>query len=210
MFVDLEVLTPSQRTIYDGLAAGKTPAEIADQMQSSEAIVRANMTRIVTKGVGLPQPGVAPPKPAPDTVPVGQVLTPPRPIAQGGSENDRIAATIQDSAPALKAEELRAIADKVAGQTGRDVQPMILMGVTMQYVRLCGGRFSAHQVIEDVYGALRSFVTDRPLTEDDGGEALPLPSSDKERLEFLEKTNRELLKRIAELEGQSRGRQPAY
>lgn len=78
------------------------------------------------------------------------------------------------SGVAMSADELRALADKVAGKAAREVHPMILMGVTIQYVKMCGGRMIAHQVIEDVYSALKMFVG-TSIPDDGSQETVKLP-----------------------------------
>lgn len=207
----LAQLSPQQQGIYRGLAEGKSPDTIAREMGTLVGLVNANITQIRNKNIPIPTGRVENATP-PDEFKAHQILTNPRPAAHGGSENDRIVNTVSDSAPAINAEKLRALADQVAGQTGRDIQPMVLLGVTIQFVKFCGGRFTAHQLIEDVYGALRAFAQETAgmkLPEDNGGEAMPLPSSDRERLELAEKTNRELMARVAQLEAKLRERQPS-
>jgi hypothetical protein len=201
---NLDQLTEIQRSIYDLTAQGLQPAEIAGRIGSTEALVKANITRIRGKGVTMPKPGEQPLQPPPNTVPVTNVLSQPpsKPAATGGSENDRIAAMVNQAGGAIDAKELAALADKVAGRAVRDIHPMILMGITIQFVKLCGGRMIAHQVIEDVYGALRSFVGN--VQPDEGGEALPLPQTDKERLAFLEEQNKALLDEIRDLQAKVR------
>ncbi len=206
---NLEQLTEIQRSIYDLTAQGLQPAEIAGRIGSTEALVKANITRIQGKGVTMPKPGDQPVQPPPNTVPVANVLSQPsKPPATGGSENDRIAAMVNQAGGAIDAKELAALADKVAGRAVRDIHPMVLLGTTIQYVKLCGGRMIAHQVIEDVYGALRSFVGN--VGPDEGGEALPLPQTDKERLAFLEEQNRQLLDQLRDLQAKVRNQNPAY
>jgi hypothetical protein len=62
------------------------------------------------------------------------------------------------------------------------------MGVTIQFVKLCGGRMTAHQVIEDVYTALRQFSSENggKVPGDDGGQTEPMAKTDKERLVLQE------------------------
>jgi hypothetical protein len=50
---------------------------------------------------------------------------------------------------------------------------MILLGVAIQFTKLAGGRMHAHQLIEDVYEALRAMVGDGepPVS----GETSPWP-----------------------------------
>lgn len=39
-----------------------------------------------------------------------------------------------------------------------DTHPLVLMGVTIEFVKLCGGRIMAHQLIEDVHAAISTMV----------------------------------------------------
>lgn len=50
-----------------------------------------------------------------------------------------------------------------AQASANDAHPMVLLGVTIQFMKLAGGRLAAHQLIEDVYSALRGLAgTDAP------------------------------------------------
>ncbi|MHA1290928.1 MAG: hypothetical protein ACTSPB_26385, partial [Candidatus Thorarchaeota archaeon] len=42
----------------------------------------------------------------------------------------------------------------------KDIHPMVLLGCTIQYVRLVGGRLAAHKIIEEVHSALQAMVND--------------------------------------------------
>lgn len=209
--MQIDNLSDVQRSIYDLLVKGKEPAAIAERLNSTEALVRANMTRIRNKGVALPgDDGYSAAVPPPNTVPVKEILSKPesKPASSGGTQNDQIAAMLNQAGKGIDAKELAALADKVAGKAVRDIHPMILLGITIQYVKTCGGRMVAHQVIEDVYGALRSFVGGA-LPADDGGEAVPLPKTDKDRLSFLEEQNTQLLDQIRDLQAKLRSQNPS-
>lgn len=203
-------LSEQQRQIYDLLAAGNDVTTIATRLGSTPALVTANMTRIKNKGLALPVHG-EPRAAIPAThVPTDEILAPPvsKPAASGGTENDRIAAVLNSTGgTAISADELRALADKVAGNAAREVHPMILMGVTIQYVKLCGGRIAAHQVIEDVYSALRGFVGIK-LPDDESHETVKLPETDKERLQSLELTLKRQQDLIEKLEAKLRNHDP--
>lgn len=205
---ELSQLTESQRSIYDGLANGATVERIAQTLGTTPALVNANITRIKNKGFELPKPG-SPRLSVPAThVETKDLLgpTPEKPVASGGSENDRIAAQLNVSGKAISADELRALADKVAGPSAREVQPFVLMGLTIQYIKLCGGRMTAHQVIEDVYGALRAAVVENggSVPEDKGGETVPLPANETERVTFLEEQVKAQDSKISDLEAKLR------
>jgi cell division protein FtsB len=83
-----------------------------------------------------------------------------------------------------------------------DVHPMVLLGVTIQYVKLVGGRLSAHQCIEQVYEALRVMVGDGSPKVGEEQWTAPWP------LDSVEAENEILKQRIADLEKQLGG-QPA-
>lgn len=199
----LDSLSTSQRQVYDLTQQGQSSSQIANTMGTTLGVIEAQKTRIRNKGIALPGE-TAPVSPA-THVPVGHLpkvepLSPP--ARTGGSDNDRIAEQLRGKA--LDADELGKLADKVAGTTARDIHPMILLGCAIQFVKLCGGRFTAHQVIEDVYGALRAMTGD--TSPDAGGQTQPLPATEKERLAFLEEQNATL---VIEIEKLRRAR-PAY
>ncbi len=193
-------LSDTQNQIFESLKQGKTPETIARELNTSESLVRANMTRIETKGVKLPS-GATSKAPAKSPLLAEDVA---RPAAGGLSENDRIANELRGAGQALTADQVAALADQIAGKQTTDINPMLVMGCTIQFVRFVGGRMVAHQVIEDVYGALRA-MCGGTLPEDKGGETVPLPQTDRERLEFLEKSNQELLAEIAKLKTERGG-----
>lgn len=200
----LDSLSPSQRQVYDLLQQGQTSDRIAATMGTTLGVIEAQKTRIRNKGITVP--GEAAPVSPATHVPIGHLpkvepLDPP--TRSGGSDNDRIAAQLRGKA--LDADELAKLADKVAGSTARDIHPMILLGIAIQFVKLCGGRMTAHQVIEDVYGALRAMVGD--TSPDAGGQTQPLPATEKERLAFLEEQNAMLREQNEKLTRQTR---PSY
>jgi hypothetical protein len=71
---------------------------------------------------------------------------------------------------------------------------MVLLGVTIQFVKLAGGRLSAHQLIEQCYEALRAMVGDGSPKVGQEQWSAPWP------LNSVEAENEELKKRIADLE----------
>jgi hypothetical protein len=207
----LESLSPPQREIYDLLLAGKSPAEVGRKLGKDAQIVNAQITRIKNKGIPVPGDGTTntPVVPAdqftggaggqfvggsqsepahPMTLNPGTDLNPglstTRPTPTGASSNDQIAREL--TGKAVSADELAALARKVGGNAIKDIHPMLLMGIVIQFVRTCGGRMSAHQVIEDVYSALRGFANDGKPVPGDDGEAKPLPQTDQDRIKFLE------------------------
>jgi len=157
---DLMVLSPSQRTIYTMLVEGKSHASINRALGLRPGILNAQITRI-RKYMPIPgdddygrQANPAHVSPS-DLKPVGDTS---RPVGTGASSNEQIVREL--SGQALTADQLVELSKKVGGNVARDIHPMILLGITIQFVRMCGGRMIAHQVIEDVYDALKSFVND--------------------------------------------------
>ncbi len=201
MSVTLEVLSPSQREVYDLLAQGKTPTQIVNSLDSTLGVINAQITRIRNKGLTLPGEEGEKPLPTlvnPAHVEPQKVFAAPqeRPLASGPSSNDQIASQLQNAGTALTPDQLSQLASKVGGSFAKDIHPMVLMGVTIQFVKLCGGRMTAHQVIEDVYSALRGFAGDGKPVPGDDGETKPLPQTEGERLKLLEEQNAELRKRL--------------
>lgn len=76
----------------------------------------------------------------------------------------------------------------------KDVHPMVLLGITIQFVKFVGGRLTAHQLIESVYEALRAMVSDGSPKVGTEEWSAPWP------MNAVEAENAELKKRIAELE----------
>ncbi len=191
----VEVLSPSQLEIYKLLLKGFSPAEISKKLESPLGIINAQITRIKSKGVSFTKED-GPTSPL--NVDPKKVLETPieNPIKGGASSNDQVANTISGST-AVDAEELRKIADKVAGNASRDVQPMVLMGCAIQFTKLCGGRMSAHFVIEEVYAALKAFVGNE-VPEADSSEP-PLARTSEDKLRYLEEQNQNLKRELDDL-----------
>lgn len=169
----LNALSTSQREVYNLLNSGLSPEEVANKLKTPFGVVRAQMTRIRSKGIKLPVLKAATHEAKPS----------PKPKKVGPTSNEGIEAVFSQGGPARYQipEELKKVADK-HGEI-LDVHPMALLGVTIQYVKLCGGRMHAHQVIEDVYGALRAFVNDAP---DATSEQFDVSSAADNRLSALE------------------------
>lgn len=213
--VDLTTLSPSQKSIYDMLVDGKSHDEISRRLGLGPGILNAQMTRIRNRQVPLPGDAdyqkveaIASGSPTEPTNPthidpttLASAVPQSRPIGTGPSANDQIAAELRGRA--LNSDELAELAKKVGGSVARDVHPMILMGTTIQFVRMCGGRMTAHQVIEDVYGALRAFVGDgRTVPGDTGGETKPMPQTDQERMALQDEQITELREQVKRLQSQ--------
>lgn len=190
-------LSLAQEKIYNLLQAGKTAEDISKTLDMSLGVVNAQITRIKNKGA-IKQEAPNPVNVRPQDMFKGGSE---RPASTGGSANDQIAMELGKGGSALTAEKLRELAESVSGKLVNEVHPMVLMGVTIQFVRLCGGRMTAHQVIEDVYAALRSFTSENggKVPDDTPGETKPLPKSDSDRLALQEEIIADLQKQITNL-----------
>jgi hypothetical protein len=165
---DLERLSPDQQEIYEQLRAGFSPEAIANRTHRPIGIVNAQITRMRTKGIALPtHAGTGAREETSDrpTAHRPEDLVRKEPPLMGGlSSNEDIAAQLQGKA--LSPEELRKLASQVGDGEANDVHAMVLLGCTLQFLKLCGGRMHAHQAIEDAYAALQALVQ---------GSAVPVP-----------------------------------
>lgn len=181
-------LSESQQKIYDLIAKGevKSIAEIARRTGTDAGVVHAQITRILSRGqwhenmrtikdirlgskanlpggnfdsASVPSPSVKPNTPVADGPVVWDNVNTQAP-SHGGRSNDTIADEISAGGPAMSYEDLaKQLASKMPpGSLKKDVEPMILLGVAIQFMKLTGGRIAAHQLIEDVYHALQVVV----------------------------------------------------
>lgn len=153
----VDSLSEDQKTIYSHLVKGRSIKEIAEVLGRPESIIAAQKTRILNKGIDLPE-----------TVSDRQSVPPPqkpqvhsRPRATGPSSNEEVLRQAQEAGQAEY--DVEKIIEEVRKQSGdninvRDVHPMVMLGVAIQFMKLAGGRMHAHQLIEDVYGALQMLV----------------------------------------------------
>ncbi len=168
--MSLESLSPAQKQVYDLAQQGLTVAAISQKLGITEGVAAAQITRIRNKGIQLPgqesRPG--PQFAGYESRPASEKRPAPSDPVQIVKEAER---TGEAQYPDLGSPLMQEAAAKV-GQ-GIDVHPMILLGVTIQFVKLVGGRMTAHQVIEDVYEALRMMVGEGGLPDD--GATSPWP-----------------------------------
>jgi len=132
-------ISDNLQKILDLINDGKTKTEISEILNISPSIVSAQITRLKTK----------------------KLLTFSQ-FKKLSTENidqsiNGIKNFLEKSGPANYdiSAEARKIAEKFKDNV--NIEPMILLGITIQYVKLCGGRINAHKIIEDVYDALRLF-----------------------------------------------------
>lgn len=198
MTVDLSSLSQQQQDIYGLLEQGYNVEKITRKLGLGPGIASAQITRMRTKGIKIPEPNASDKQAtrSETPAPAKPFVQPGKPMPTGASSNDAIADELRKSAPALSNEELMALAKRVKGDSVADIHPMVLLGVAMQFMKLCGGRFAAHQVIEDVYGGLRLF-TGQSLdpAEHENVPADPVATLSREN-EQLRQENQRLTERL--------------
>lgn len=182
----METLSQSQQEIVDLASHGAiTVSEIAQKLGKSEGIVRAQLTRIRNAGH----------KRKLSNVNDDFCAASDRPRSSSTSSNQNIvneaeaAGTAQYEIPEELAKQFE---DQFGGKT--DIHPMVLLGVTIQYVKFVGGRLTAHRMIEQVYEALRAMVGDGSPKVGEEQWSAPWP------LNAVEAENAELRNRISAIE----------
>ena len=143
-------LSAAQQAVYDAVKEGLPPSTICEKLGITIGILSAQVTRIRNKGIPIQLPdesrGI---ETAEDVI---------KDVEKFGPPNFDVEAAIKKATDGVH--------DMVL-----DVHPMVLFGITVQYMKMCGGRMHAHQMIEDIYQCLQIFVGD---TSNDGGETKDL------------------------------------
>lgn len=200
-------LSDYQNKIVELVRSGYTTVdEIAKKMDKPSAIINAQLTRIRNAGQGHLVKGVV------DRGVLGpktETRTPSRDsefathAPQPNSSNRQI---VDDAARAGQAayeipQHLREEFQKQFGSE-TDVHPMVLLGVTIQFVKLVGGRIAAHHLIEQVHDALRAMVSDGTpkVGEEEWSAPWPLNATEIE-LKQLRKENAELAAQLKSRKG---------
>jgi hypothetical protein len=192
---DLSRLSSDQREIYEKLEQGMSPVSIANSMDRPLGIINAQITRMRTKGIQLPRESAAARSAL--THHPEDLTRREKPLASNLTSNEDIAAELKGKA--LSQDELlKELASKIGGVAANDAHPMIVLGCTIQFMKMCGGRMHAHQVIEDVYAAMKALAqgSDKPLPGESGSTAIP--GSDRE--ELMERQIVELRQKLEKLE----------
>lgn len=158
-------MTDTQARIYQYLQNGMAPEKIARKMGSDLRVINANITRMRNKGVTVELVGATPERSQHGScLPVAPLkpLAPEVVTVPTTSETPQNVMDKAESAGPAHYDIDRMVQMARAQTTGQstDVHPLVLMGATIQYLKLTGGRIHAHQLIEDVYGALRSFTAE--------------------------------------------------
>jgi len=182
MSFDQPPLSDAQKPIYEMAQRGLSTTEIAAELDTTESVISAQITRIRRKrelthptyaGQDPPPLRMERPEPKPNPYSMG---VDPAYEDKSNLKEPTPEKVIQEAANAGAAEydipeALRRAGERAA--EGATVHPMVLLGITIQFVKLCGGRMHAHQVVEDVYEALRTMTSDgSPPTE---GATSPWP-----------------------------------
>jgi hypothetical protein len=198
-------LSEYQNAIVELVRNGCTTVdEIAKKMGKPTAIINAQLTRIRNAGQGhlvkgVVDRGVLGPKT--ETYTSSEDSYAPQSMGTQFTSNRQV---VDDAARAGQAayEIPQDLREKFQKQFGSetDVHPMVLLGVTIQFVKLVGGRIAAHHLIEQVHEALRAMVSDGTpkVGEEEWSAPWPLSAAEIEL--------KELRKRNAELEVQLKSR----
>lgn len=185
-------LSAAQQDIVDLVKQGVTEvSQLAKRLKKSDGIIKAQLTRIrnaneghlVSKVTGSPV----------ETASKGS-----RPVnVTPQSDNARVVQGAVDAGPAVYDIPQSAIDAARMYTQDSDVHPMVLLGTTIQYCKLVGGRLSAHQLIEEVYEALRVMVSDGSprVGQEDWTAPWPLNAVEMEN-ESLKAENAELRERL--------------
>ncbi len=177
-------ISPPQQEIISLVQQGVTTVSgLAEKLGKSEGIINAQITRIQNSGNEHLVAAVQ-----------KTTQTSSRPTNTGSSSNEQALQGAVDAGEAVYTipDELVDAARQYAQD--RDVHPMVLLGVTIQFVKLVGGRLASHQLIEQVYEALRTMVSDGSPKVDEENWSAPWP------LNAVEAENVELKQQLAEFQ----------
>lgn len=164
-------LTEQQKIIFEMLNSGSSIDQVARDLGVETRIVAAQITRLSKKvkcdvrkwyrntgEANQPAPRSSKPEVYEEPLSHGEVI------------NEAAKSTTPRSF-----EDIKAIVDdldkRVVRPADSEVHPMVLLGIGIQFMRLCGGRMNAHQLIEDVYDAMHK------LSDGNCGGPQVLPSS---------------------------------
>ena len=177
-------ISPPQQNIIDLVQQGVTTVSaLATKLGKSEGIINAQITRIQNSGnehlVSTVQK---------------TTHTSGRP-SNTESSNEQILQGAVDAGDAVYTIPDELIDAARQYSQDRDVHPMVLLGVTIQFVKLVGGRLASHQLIEQVYEALRVMVSDGSPKVGEENWSAPWP------LNAVESENVDLKKQVADLKG---------
>jgi hypothetical protein len=152
-------LSAAQKSLYDAAQSGKSKDVICQELGLDSRTFDAQVTRIRKKGFSIDVAGCVPYS--------GSLASASKQAVQTGAKQiiDEAFEAGEATYDVEKAIQEAQDRGDVHGDMAQ-MHPMAIMGLTIQFMRLCGGRFHAHQIIEDVYGAVRSFAGDGPSPDD--------------------------------------------
>lgn len=139
-------MTESQQKVLDLLNRGLSVEQIAKKLGREVRVINAQITRM--KSTGAIKASKPEPKPPQEHTKTDPPFTDLQSVQDLLNKSGRAKYVIPDELKNAMNEQGELL----------DVNPMILLGVTIQFVKMCGGRIHAHQVIEDVFSALKSFA----------------------------------------------------
>lgn len=177
-------ISPPQQDIINLVQQGVTTVSaLAAQLGKSEGIINAQITRIQNSGNEHLVSAVQKTTSSPSGRPANTDSSSNKQVLQGAVDAGEAVYEIPD--------ELVDAARQYSQD--RDVHPMVLLGVTIQFCKLVGGRLSAHQLIEQVYEALRTMVSDGSPKVGQEDWSAPWP------LNAVESENADLKQQLADL-----------
>lgn len=162
----LSSLNENQREIYQYVHTEKhSIAEAARHFNKPEGIIQAQLTRIRNKGVLLEQNIDRLKKTIANEGIAAANQPSSRPASSMPTSNDAVLRETERD-PAVY--DVDAAIETAQSQTNPnddhlvDVKPIIMIGCAIQFMKFAGGRFAAHQLLEDAYEAIRLQVGDMP------------------------------------------------
>lgn len=179
-------ISPPQQEIVDLVQQGVTTiSALAAKLGKSEGIINAQITRIQNSGNEQLVSSIQ--------KTTNSTRSSSRPTNTGGSSNKQMLQGAVDAGEANYTipDELVNAARQYSQD--RDVHPMVLLGITIQFCKLVGGRLASHQLIEQVYEALRVMVSDGSPKVGSEDWSAPWP------LNTVEAENANLKQQIADL-----------
>ena len=189
--MSLELLNENQREIWQYIHNERhTVKEAASHFNKPESIIQAQITRCRSKGLIIDVPGETKISNNVFNAPPGGVRLSHhesgRPSGSPTSNEEVLKETLAAGPAKYDVESMIQEAQEQGafGDEERNVHPMILMGVTIQFMKLAGGRLHAHQLIEDVYGAIRLQVGE--TRAESAIESKPFDTSDNSPLAMME------------------------
>ena len=154
------LMSPFYTDVKRLMKSGMSAEAMCVELNKPLTVIKRAITNLQKEGVrykvrgpdNLSSPAPVTPKPE-ETKGTGQRVFPPRQTKLPQTP-EAILSSIANEKPL---EYDLSILEKVKDGEESNAAPMLLMGTTIAYIQLCGGRLKAIQTIEDVYAALKAF-----------------------------------------------------